>query len=71
MSGDRVTFVDGAMTPIVQAVQEVARLIDAGPVVVGGLAVMSRLAVPHRATDGSTVSGAGPWTTFIVPLEPM
>jgi len=50
VSGSRIDFIDGAMTPIVEAVLEVGRLIDRRPTVVGGLAVMSRLQIPYRAT---------------------
>lgn len=46
----RVTFVGDAMAAIVEAVAEVQRLVGQPPVVVGGLAVMSRLTTPYRAT---------------------
>lgn len=38
------------MAPIIQGVIEVRTLIGASPVVVGGLAVLSRLSTPYRAT---------------------
>lgn len=50
MSGRRVSFVGDAMTAVVQAIDEVHRLIGAPPVVVGGVAVMCRLSTPYRAT---------------------
>ena len=50
MSGKRVTFVGDAMAAVVQGVEEVRILIGQPPVVVGGLAVMCRLASPYRAT---------------------
>jgi hypothetical protein len=45
-----VTFLGDAMAAVVQGVEEVRSLIGQPPVVVGGLAVMCRLAVPYRAT---------------------
>jgi len=48
--GNRVTFLGDAMAAVVQGVKEVRALIGQPPVVVGGLAVMCRLAVPYRAT---------------------
>jgi len=50
VSGNRVTFVGDAMASVVQGVIEVRTLIGQPPVVVGGLAVLSRLSNPHRAT---------------------
>lgn len=50
MSGKRVTFIGDAMAAVVQGVEEVRVLIGQPPVVVGGLAVMCRLASPYRAT---------------------
>jgi len=50
VSGKRVTFVGDAMAAVVQGVEEVRILIGELPVVVGGLAVMCRLASPYRAT---------------------
>jgi hypothetical protein len=50
VSGDRVTFVGDAMASVVQGLIEVSRLIGQPPIVVGGLAVLSRLSNPHRAT---------------------
>jgi hypothetical protein len=50
VSGKRVTFVGDAMAAVVQGVEEVRILIGQPPVVVGGLAVMCRLASPYRAT---------------------
>jgi hypothetical protein len=51
VSGKRVTFVGDAMAALVQGVEEVRILIGQPPVVVGGLAVMCRLASPYRAPD--------------------
>jgi hypothetical protein len=50
VSGKRVTFLGDAMAAVVQGVEEVRILIGQPPVVVGGLAVMCRLASPYRAT---------------------
>ena len=50
MSGNRVTFLGDAMVAVVQGVIEVRKLIGQPPVVVGGLAVLSRLSNPYRAT---------------------
>jgi len=50
VSGSRVTFVGDAMASVVQGVIEARRLIGHPPVVVGGLAVLSRLSNPYRAT---------------------
>lgn len=50
MSGSRVTFVGDAMASVVQGVIEVRDLIGETPVIVGGLAVLSRLSTPYRAT---------------------
>jgi hypothetical protein len=45
-----VSFVGDAMVAVVQGVDEVHRFVGEPPVVVGGLAVMSRLTSPYRAT---------------------
>lgn len=50
MSGDRVTLMGDAMASIAQGVIEVRDLLGQPPVVVGGLAVLSRLSTPYRAT---------------------
>ncbi|WP_222928336.1 prevent-host-death protein [Cellulomonas telluris] len=50
MSGNPVRFVGEAMAGVVQAVDDVQRIIGRPPVVVGGLAVMCRLTQPYRAT---------------------
>lgn len=50
VSGNRVTFVGDAMASVVQGVAEVRRLIGQPPVIVGGLAVLSRLSTAYRAT---------------------
>ena len=50
MSGSRVTFVGNAMAAVVQGVARVEALIGRPPVVVGGLAVLTRLSSPYRAT---------------------
>ncbi|MEU7906302.1 hypothetical protein [Actinoplanes sp. NPDC049118] len=50
MSGDRVTFLGDAMAPVVQGVIEARRLLGQSPVIVGGVAVLSRLSNPYRAT---------------------
>lgn len=50
MSGSRVTFVGDAMAAVIQGVAEVRDLIGEPPVIVGGLAVLSRLSNPYRAT---------------------
>ncbi len=50
VSGSRVTFIGDAMASVVQGVAEVCTLIGQPPVIVGGLAVLSRLSSPYRAT---------------------
>lgn len=50
VSGNRVVFVGDAMAAVVQGVIEVRSLIGRPPVIVGGLAVLSRLSNPYRAT---------------------
>jgi hypothetical protein len=50
VSGKRVTFLGDAMITVVQGVIEVRTLIGQPPVVVGGVAVLSRLSNPYRAT---------------------
>jgi hypothetical protein len=50
VSGRRVSFVGDAMAAVVQGVIEVRSLIGEAPVIVGGLAVLSRLSKPYRAT---------------------
>jgi hypothetical protein len=50
VSGSRVTFIGDAMATVVQGVIEVRTLIGQAPVVVGGVAVLSRLSNPYRAT---------------------
>lgn len=50
MSGSRVTFRGDAMATVVQGVDHVRDILGAPPVIVGGLAVLSRLSTPHRAT---------------------
>lgn len=50
VSGSRVTFVGDAMASVVQGVTEVRVLTGQLPVIVGGLAVLSRLSSPYRAT---------------------
>lgn len=50
VSGSRVTFVGDAMAAVIQGVAEVRELIGETPVIVGGLAVLSRLSNPYRAT---------------------
>lgn len=50
VSGDRVRFVGDAMAAVIQGVAEVRDLIGESPVIVGGLAVLSRLSRPYRAT---------------------
>ena len=50
MSGSRVIFLGDAMSAVVQGVNEVRVLIGRPPVIVGGLAVLSRLSSAHRAT---------------------
>jgi hypothetical protein len=50
VSGSQVTFIGDAMAAVVQGIAEVRIRIGRPPVVVGGLAVMCRLADPYRAT---------------------
>lgn len=50
MSGERVVFIGDAMAAVVQGVSEVRALIEKPPVIVGGLAVLTRLSTPNRAT---------------------
>lgn len=52
VSGSRVTFVGDAMASVVRGVVEARELIGQPPVIVGGLAVLSRLSNPYRATCG-------------------
>lgn len=50
MSGESPWFVGDAMAAVVHGVREVEAHVGRPPVIVGGLAVMSRLSVPYRAT---------------------
>lgn len=50
VSGDRVTFIGDALAAAVRGVVEVRTLIGRTPVIVGGLAVLSRLSNPFRAS---------------------
>jgi hypothetical protein len=50
VSGSRVRFTGDAMAAVVHGVLEVRTLIGRPPVIVGGLAVLSRLSTPYRAT---------------------
>jgi hypothetical protein len=50
VSGSRVTFIGDAMATVVRGVIEVGTLIGQPPVVVGDVAVLSRLSNPYRAT---------------------
>jgi hypothetical protein len=50
VSGSHVTFIGDAMAALVQGIVEVRALIGQPPVLVGGLAVLSRLSSPYRAT---------------------
>lgn len=50
MSGSRVSFIGDTMAVVVQGLMEVRTLIGQPPVVIGGLAVLSRLSSPYRAT---------------------
>jgi hypothetical protein len=50
VSGSRVAFFGDAMAAVVHGIIEVRNLIGQPPVIVGGLAVLSRLSSPHRAT---------------------
>lgn len=50
VSGSRVTFVGDAMAAVVQGASEVEKIIGQSPVIVGGLAVLSRISTPYRAT---------------------
>lgn len=50
MSGDPVLFIGDQMAAVVAGVLEVRALIGQPPVIVGGLAVLSRLSNPYRAT---------------------
>lgn len=50
VSGDVVTFLGDAMSPVVRGIEEVRAAIGQPPVVVGGLAVLARLSRPYRAT---------------------
>ena len=50
MPDSRVTFVGDAMAAVVQGIIEVRNTIGQPPVIVGGLAVLSRLSQPYRAT---------------------
>ena len=50
VSGSHVSFVGDAMASVVQGAIEVRALLGQPPVIVGGLAVLSRLSSPYRAT---------------------
>ncbi|MGB7234475.1 MAG: prevent-host-death protein [Rhodococcus sp. (in: high G+C Gram-positive bacteria)] len=50
MSGKDVVFVGEAMTAVVHGVSVVSEILGCRPVIVGGLAVLSRLSRPYRAT---------------------
>lgn len=50
MSGEKVVFLGDVMGAVVQAVVDVREIIGQPPVIIGGLAVMSRLSLPYRAT---------------------
>jgi hypothetical protein len=50
VSGESVLLVGNAMAGVVEAIESVRELTGEPPVVVGGLAVLSRLSGPHRAT---------------------
>ena len=50
VSGRRVRFVGDGMAAVVQGIREVQSLIGQPPVVVGGVAVLTRLSQPYRAT---------------------
>lgn len=50
VSGNRVTFTGEAMAALIKGIVEVRALIGQPPVIVGGLAVLSRLSSPYRAT---------------------
>ncbi|MGN6610296.1 MAG: prevent-host-death protein [Angustibacter sp.] len=50
MSGSRVLFIGDAMAAVVQGVTQVRALTGRPPIIVGGLAVLSRLSNPYRAT---------------------
>ncbi|MDZ7910252.1 MAG: nucleotidyl transferase AbiEii/AbiGii toxin family protein [Rhodococcus sp. (in: high G+C Gram-positive bacteria)] len=50
MSGSDVVFVGEAMTAVVHGVCVVSEILGCRPVIVGGLAVLSRLSHPYRAT---------------------
>lgn len=50
MSGDTVVFVGDQMAAIIEALAQVSETTGDVPVVIGGLAVLSRLSTPYRAT---------------------
>lgn len=50
MSGDRADFMGDAMAAVVEGISRVQARIGAPPIIIGGLAVLSRLSNPHRAT---------------------
>jgi len=50
VSGSRVVFLGDAMSAVVQGINEVRALIGRPPVIVGSLAVLSRLSSAYRAT---------------------
>ncbi len=50
MSGSRVVFLGEQMSGVVHALIDITQLLGQPPVVVGGLAVLSRLSSPYRAT---------------------
>ncbi|MFZ5850499.1 MAG: hypothetical protein ACOYY2_03775 [Actinomycetota bacterium] len=50
MSGSRASFAGERLAAAVQAIHEVTRTLGQPPVVVGGLAVLTRLATPYRTT---------------------
>ncbi|MGU3587408.1 hypothetical protein ACLBYD_30230 [Rhodococcus sp. C26F] len=50
MSGNHVTFFGDAMSAVAHGIIEIRSLLHRPPVIVGGLAVLSRLSNPYRAT---------------------
>lgn len=80
MSGNNIVFLGQAMTTVVHGVSAVTDILGHPPVIVGGLAVLTRLSRPYRATVDLDVvdrgNGAIPQLEILraadgaVPIEP-
>lgn len=66
VSGEPVHFIGRGMATVVFGIREVQDRLDESPVVVGGLAVLSRLSQPYRATTDLDLVDRGRSTTPIL-----